>query len=277
MHVTDLGGHSGCRILLCEKADKVYVRKISCSKEYNARLENQAEKQNRYHNKFLKAPVIYSMGETDEGLFYFDMEYIQGITLAEYMKTIEVGKVRNLAEMIASNLFEANHWGKSNEKAFSRKIASLKNALSSMDNRVINESLQILENHSWVNFHVSPCHGDLTLENIMVKDHQLYLIDFLDSFYDCWLLDIGTLLQDVQTMWSYRNQNEIDINTLIRLIVFRDIILDKVREINSEYVCEAYCALLLKLIRAYPYVKDQDTYEFLNEKTASVLEIVKEG
>ena len=277
MHVTDLGGHSGCRILLCEKTEGFYVRKISCDKEYNERLKNQAEKQNRYHNKFLKVPAIYSMGETDDGLFYFDMEYIQGITLAEYMKIIEVGKVRNLAEMIVSNLFEADYCGKSDEEVFSGKIVSLKKTLFFMDSQIINEALKVLDNHSWDNFHISPCHGDLTLENIMVKDHQLYLIDFLDSFYDCWLLDIGTLLQDVQTMWSYRNQNEVDINTVIRLIVFRDILLDKIREICPEYVREVYYALLLKLIRIYPYVKDKKTYEFLNEKTASVLEIIREG
>lgn len=129
--------------------------------------------------------------------------------------------------------------------------------------------------HSWDRFGKTACHGDLTLENIIMKDNQLYLIDFLDSFYDCWIMDISTLLQDVQTLWSYRYQDEISNNTLIRLIIFRDILIDKVKSIvGSEYI-EVYYALLLKLIRIYPYTKDERTYEFLNKETKAVIEIIK--
>ena len=36
MNITDLGGHSGCKILLCEKDnDEVFVRKISGDENYN--------------------------------------------------------------------------------------------------------------------------------------------------------------------------------------------------------------------------------------------------
>ena len=46
MHTTDLGGHSGCQILLCETEENlVFVRKISSNIEYNQRLIKQAEKQ----------------------------------------------------------------------------------------------------------------------------------------------------------------------------------------------------------------------------------------
>ena len=49
MHVRDLGGHSGCKIVLCELPDEnVFVRKISSSIDYNKRLEIQAEKQKKF-------------------------------------------------------------------------------------------------------------------------------------------------------------------------------------------------------------------------------------
>lgn len=89
---------------------------------------------------------------------------------------------------------------------------------------------------------------------------------FLDSFYDCWIMDISTLMQDVQTLWSYRFQEEININTLIRLIVFRDILMDKVKQISKDDEIEVYYALLLKLIRIFPYTQDEYTYEFLIKK-----------
>ena len=88
-------------------------------------------------------------------------------------------------------------------------------------------------------------------------------------------MDIGTLMQDVQTLWSYRHQNNININTLIRLIVFRDILMDTVKEMAADKYVEVYYALLLKLIRIYPYTKDEKTYCFLNEKTKSVINIIR--
>ena len=117
----------------------------------------------------------------------------------------------------------------------------------------------------------SKCHGDMTLENIIIKNDKIYFIDFLDSFYDSWFLDIGTLLQDVQVMWSYRFQKDVSMNTVLRLIVFRDLLIDEIKNVNPEYVLEIYYALLQKLIRIYPYTKDELTYNFLNEKTKLVI------
>ena len=279
MNITDLGGHSGCRILLCEEEDnKVYVRKISSDKSYNERLRIQADKQASFKSDVVKAPRVYSTGYTQDGLYYFDMEYIQGITMAEYMQTIEVGKVRGLVESIIRDIVAVNDGDSdADESIFINKINDLKKKLGSKNNAVIDEALEMLVNHSWTRFSKTSCHGDLTLENIIVKDGQLYLIDFLDSFYDSWIMDISTLMQDVQTLWSYRFQEEININTLIRLIVFRDILMDTVQKLSKDDVIEVYYALLLKLIRIYPYTKDEHTYEFLNSKTASIISIIKNG
>jgi len=274
MNIRSLGGHSGCRILLYEKDDNTtFVRKISGDRDYNDRLKIQAEKQVNYSNKHILVPDVLGKGMNEDGLFYFDMEYIQGITLAEYIKTIEVSRVRNIVHIIVDNIIDTQSNNAADEIAFLDKIASLKNKLLSKNNCVINSAIEVLENHCWNMFKRTACHGDLTMENIIVKENQLYLIDFLDSFYDCWIMDISSLMQDVQTMWSYRNE-EIDNNTLIRLIVFRDILMDEVKKVSGDIYIEVYYALLLKLIRSYPYTKDEDTYCYLNEKTISVLNII---
>lgn len=275
MHITDLSGHSGCKILLCEtEDDKTYVRKISKSKEYNCRLIKQANKQKEYFNEKVKVPKIIQMGKTKEGLAYFDMEYIQGRTLSEYIKTVEIGKIRGLVELLVYNIVDLNNQGKAYVNVFAEKIELLNRELDSFRNSVVNEALKILSLHSWDHFTESMCHGDLTLENIIVKDNQLYLIDFLDSFYDCWIMDIGTLMQDVQVMWAYR-RDKIDINTIIRLIIFRDILVDKVKEVSANLYIEVYYALLLKLIRIYPYTQDKNTLDFLNKKTRLVIDIIR--
>lgn len=278
MKITDLGGHSGCKILLCEKNNnEIFVRKISSDKNYNKRLAVQAKKQATYSNPNIKVPKVLQTGYTDDGLFYFDMEYVQGITMAEYIKTIEIGKVRSICESIVNNIVSRDSENTDvDESIFTTKIASLKEKLQPQNNPVINDAIELLNKHSWKRFRKTQCHGDLTLENIIVKDNQLYLIDFLDSFYDCWIMDISTIMQDVQTMWSYRHDEEAEINTKLRLLVFRDILMDTVKRVSPEDYLEVYYALLLKLIRIFPYTKDKETYDFLNDKTKSIINIIRE-
>jgi hypothetical protein len=282
MNSYNLGGHSGCQIFLIEDDDgHVFVRKISKNKDYNPRLKIQSEKQAVFQGETIRAPKVFKSGYTNEGLFFFDMEYIQGITLAEYIKTMEIGKVKGLVEYLVSSLVPKKNIELTKEEQdnvaaiFVNKVHTLRETLSEQNNDIINQSLDMLETHDWSKLAPSQCHGDMTLENIIVKNDKLFFIDFLDSFYDSWFLDIGTLLQDVQVMWSYRFQDDVSMNTVLRLIVFRDLLLDEIRKIDADYVLEIYYSLLQKLIRIYPYTKDEATYQFLNKKTGIVLENIR--
>lgn len=282
MNKYNLGGHSGCQIFLIEDDDgKIYVRKISKNKEYNNRLKIQSEKQATFVGDPIKAPKVFHEGYTEGGLYFFDMEYIQGITLAEYIKTIEIGKVKEIVKSLVSSLVPKTQTLATIEEkqiatdVFNKKLSRLRKTLTDKDNDVIVQSLDLLEAHDWSKLSPSQCHGDLTLENIIIKNDRLYFIDFLDSFYDSWFLDIGALLQDVQVMWSYRFQKDISMNTVLRLLVFRDLMLDEIKKVNSGYVIEVYYSLLQKLIRIYPYIKDEITYQFLNEKTSLVLQNIR--
>ena len=45
------------------------------------------------------------------------------------------------------------------------------------------------------------CHGDLTYENMIIKQNNLYFIDFLDGYVDSKLLDISKIFQlDLQIL-----------------------------------------------------------------------------
>lgn len=278
MNSYNLGGHSGCHIYLMEDDDgNIFVRKISKDIGYNQRLKKQCEKQANFIGNQIRVPAVLSQGITEDGLFFFDMEYIQGITLGEYIKTMEIGKVKGLVETLVNNLVPKSTLLSETErvhdvtKIFLDKFCELRKILSVCNNPTIDQALDLLETHDWNKLTYSQCHGDMILENIIVRNDRLYFIDFLDSFYSSWFLDIGTLLQDVQVMWSYRFQETINMNTVLRLIVFRDLLIDEIRKLNPEYVLEIYYSLLQKLIRIYPYTKDEFTYKFLNEKTKLVI------
>lgn len=278
MNSYNLGGHSGCLVYLMEDDDgNAFIRKVSRDLEYNERLRAQCRKQQEFHRTPIQVPTVRNEGYTEAALYYFDMEYIPGITLSEYIKTMEIGKIQGLVEILTSGLINrnVNPPDSGANKIFLKKFSILRRQLENLNNPIIHKALDMLEAHDWSVMTVSPCHGDLTLENIIVKDDRLYFIDFLDSFYNSWFLDVGTLLQDVQTMWSYRFEKNVNMNTVLRLIVFRDLLLDRIREENTEYVREAYYALLQKLVRIYPYTKDDATYHFLNEKTRIVMDDIR--
>ncbi|WP_415945848.1 phosphotransferase [Selenomonas montiformis] len=273
---TDLGGHSGCKIVLCEPDQgDVFVRKISSSIDYNSRLKKQKEKQKKYHSNKIKVPKILNEGYQDDGLYFFDMEYIQGITMAEYIKGMEVSKIKSFVDDLLEDIIDFDNCGESDVGAFLNKINALNDKLSDLQNPIINKALSILKEHNWKYFHESSCHGDMTLENIIISNNSIYLIDFLDSFYNSWILDLSTILQDVQTLWHYRNDGKININTIIRLIIMRDILVDKMKKLMGANYIEVYYALLLKLIRIYPYTNDEITYEFLNTKTKDIIELIE--
>lgn len=276
MITTELGGHSGCRILLCEPEDgNPFVRKISKDIDYNKRLINQKQKQENFKSSSIKVPLVLADGYTNSGHYYFDMEYIHGNTLAEYIKSIEISKVGEVVRKIITGMSETSKDGVVEEERFTNKITELGGQLFALENDVVNKALGLLKKHDWSLFSGSYCHGDLTLENIIIRNNDVYLIDFLDSFYDCWILDMGTLLQDAQLLWSYRHEENLSINTIIRLMVFRDILIDEVKRVLGDEYIEIYYALLLKIVRIYPYISDEETYIYLNNKTKQLVEFLE--
>lgn len=272
MSQKDMGGHSGCQVILIEDNERIFVRKISKDTTYNERLKKQCDKQRNFKNQYLKCPRILEEGYTQEGLFFFDMDYIQGETLAEYLQKVDMSKLKDIVENVTAQFYSTESLQDVKvQQIFNDKIEQLKNDEKIKGSISAVEALNKLSNHTWEQFHQSNCHGDFTLENILVKNDELYLIDFLDSFYDSWLIDAGKLLQDVQTLWSYRHQKEMNPNLIVRLITFRDLLIQKVAGFDKNFVTEMYYALLLHLIRIYPYTKSEETFSFLDRKVDSIL------
>lgn len=277
MLVKNLGGHSGCKIFLYEENGNYFVRKFSASVEYNSRLEQQCRKQEEFKSCSVKVPRVFNRGYDKDGLFYFDMEYIQGITLAKYISKINVSAIGGIAKIITDNIDLKNQGTVAESPAFADKIQDLKIKTTPLRRPVLDAAISFLEDYNWKNFSCSLCHGDLTLENIIVKNNDIYFIDFLDSFYDSWLLDIGKLLQDLECMWSYRKLDRIDTNTKLRLVIFKNILLKKLISVNPEYIRDSYAALLLHLVRIYPYAAEAATLQYLDEQVERILKMIREG
>lgn len=125
-HIQVLSGHSGCEIYLMREDKKIFVRKISASAAYNIRLKKQFIKQKRFHSQKVYVPETFSYGY-ESGKFYFDMAFINGITLAEYMKVIKTKDIVRLMTVLFDILpVHKNKRVPTSQKVFTEKINELK-------------------------------------------------------------------------------------------------------------------------------------------------------
>jgi hypothetical protein len=242
-----LVGHSGCDLIFLKSGDKLVIRKLSKDVNYNSRLKLQCIKQQEFFHDHIKAPRVLETGEIDN-LFYFDMEYINGIRFNDYVKIKNFNDVKKtfntIINFVLSN-FRDNLIVKQNE--IESKIGSIVST-NLVDVNTINQLL-MLSNEPILSGY---CHGDLTFENIIISNGVIYLIDFLDSYIDSPIIDISKLLQEFDLNWSNRNDEANNNLSIIRNIFLKRILFDKIvkKGINQS-------SLLLQqkltLMRILPY------------------------
>lgn len=268
-----LNGHSGCKIHLMDNDNgSRIIRKISKDISYNERLRLQCTKQKSFHDPVIRTPQVLSYNVNEEGLFYFDMQYIDGTILSDYLRDADVSAIPRIVDILTSQMDHLTH--DANEDCSRIFLIKIDDLYRKVDSQSALKALDYLSNYSWNNFPATPCHGDLTTENIIVYMDKLYFIDFLDSFYDCFILDFATLLQDVHCMWCYRFEKDLSEDTKTRLRIFRELLLKKLSTHNIS-LRDVYSALLLKLVRICPYVKDSVTAKFLNTQIENLLCLIK--
>tara|TARA_Y100000034_G_scaffold128907_1_gene184396 strand:+ start:625 stop:1419 length:795 start_codon:yes stop_codon:yes gene_type:complete len=261
MIIKQFKGHSGCKVFLHEKNNNKFVRKISSSPSYNKRLERQMYKQENFKSSYIRTPKILNSGE-EKDLFFFDMEYIGGVTFSNYISSTTIQNSNLIMEKLL-RLIEQNNDGNDDfTNAIYDKIQDITDKISFSGEPYKSYCLDF----DWANISTGFCHGDLTFENILIYKSQIYLIDFLDSFMNTKYIDISKLLQDVMLMWSWRNCEKFP---LIKNIYMYDKIMLSLDDNEKEIVQRL---LVLNLLRIFPYADEQscmvvkNSLNFLKEK-----------
>jgi tRNA A-37 threonylcarbamoyl transferase component Bud32 len=246
--MTKLEGHSGCDLSFVNKKGKLIIRKTSKNIKYNERLEKQCNKQINFNHNYIKAPKIHDFGNDLNGLFYFDMEYITGLKFNDFVKLKKFTQVLNIFTIILDfifNNFTSNNIKLSNE--INAKIDSL-TTTNLIDKHVIEQ----LKSYSSLECKIGYCHGDLTFENIIISNDQIYLIDFLDSYIESPIIDISKLLQEFDLNWSNRNSVNDNAISFIRNIFLKRLLYERIREFNiNNFTIELQRKLTL--MRILPY------------------------
>jgi len=233
---------------------KIEIKDGYVIKSGSPRLVSQASKQfffdkNININNFY-APHIYEIGKN-----YFKMKNINGQSWYDFFLYSEVSniqkffdsivrylnylKVRSSPSIINDNILIKleSLYGHSRYKGFIKYLQSLK--------------IEIVP--------TSFCHGDLTLSNMIFKD-GIYLIDFLDSFVESYLIDIIKIRQDCYYKWCLI-YNDIE-------SIKCEIILNKLHQIISKNFPQEINSNIFKLLEAINILRIEP---YISEKKAIII------
>lgn len=238
-------GLSGCKLHFVDEAT---LRKSS-SIEYSQRLLKQAKKQKyflNYNFTTINVPRVLDIGED-----YFDMEYISAQTFDTFFETCDKDEV----EFILQSLFEYFDFLISRKKIY--KEDDLKNKiytkLSSIDVVDLQFKNYLLDfDYDAKSAPKTFCHGDLTFSNILFNGKRIFLIDFLDSYVNSFLVDLVKLKQDLFYFWSIR----INGKKSLRLYQTKRYIWKKISQRYAEYIGTDLFSMLdvINLLRIQPYL-----------------------
>ena len=269
-------GHSGCKLEIEKRGDTYVVTKTAKDAAYNTRLIAQHEKQKAFTHDRFRTPAIVDSGHKN-GLFTFSMEYVHGFTLAEHLKSADVYSIQSIADTFLSTVPNTYSFDTTAKTIFAEKVTSVSRTVGSQTDPSLRSAFRRLEIYNWDHIMQSDCHGDLSLENIIWCDGDLYLIDFLDSFYNSWMIDFGKLLFDIECLWSYRHNAPINENLKTRLSVFKKMILDGLRnrEQNQKIVADVYHIALLHILRILPYTNDDQTKKYLYSSVNKLQDVIE--
>lgn len=245
----EFSGYSGCKTLLMQ-SENIFVRKVSPNSTYNNRLIKQINKQKKFKNNILKTPKVFDHG-TLGNLYYCDMEYIQGVSLNDYVKRENIKNIKSKFEKIFDFIENNNSLDENIEEFIINKIKSLQ--IGSEFNYYKDYCLD----YDWKKVNKSYCHGDLTFENIIISNETIYLIDFLDSFVDTKVADVSKILQELYAFWSLRaSPNKFNI---------KYIMIDEMLRERNIVSLASIKFLILNLLRIIPYSNKKDNAFLLEQ------------
>ena len=257
--IKKLKGNSGCNVSLIQDKERgLIVRKSASSVDYNPRLKLQFFKQSSFQHKLVSTPKVFGLKDDSNNLLYFDMEYIRGESFHNFISThAPFQSLKILKNLLSIHTLEGTL---GNNEAVNQKIDALR------PYKNYSRLLDYCADFEWSDLPTSNCHGDLSLENIIIKNNTPYLIDFLDSFIESRFIDLSKLSVDLMFGWSWRGKNNFPfIKNIIILQELQKDLTEQEKEIYKRLTC-------LQLLRILPYSNDNSTKDFLNKSLSHILQ-----
>ena len=213
----------------------------------------------------ISVPKIYSFNKS-KNLFYYDMEYINGPTLSLYLMSQPISETKVVIDNIIEFIFDCrkNSNLKYSQFKFYDKIEDLqKNRI--FQKKFFSKIFKILNKHNWKNIEKSFSHGDLSLENIIIKNEIIKFIDLSENFISSYKLDISKIIFDVISSWSFRNTPlRSDDLKIYSLKIYLLKIFNK--KLSSNDINDIKMLIILDFLRVLIYTKNKNEINLLENK-----------
>lgn len=258
-------GNSGCKLSIFK--DKIYqVRKQSTNSLNTIRLHKQYLKILNFKNfKNISVPKIHNQRKLNK-FFYYDMEYINGPTLSLYLMSQPISLTNIVINDLLDFIFNCKKesFQKYNKTHFIEKIKDLRKK-KFFRSYFYKKIFKTLQSYNWENIDESQSHGDLSLENIIIKNDTIKFIDVSENFVDSYKLDISKILFDLISFWSFRNAS-LKIDTLkinsLKIYLF-DVLSKKLSKNDFE---DIKMLIILDFLRVLHYTKKKEEISLLKKK-----------
>ena len=215
---------------------------------------------------------IYSI-DTSDSYVNISMPYLQGTTGADFASKGSASLAFSLAELLNLHLFRNIMASIDTELSLDliiEKVDDIRLRTSEdfdqQINRSISEVRSIFAMSSTVLYPKGPCHGDLTLSNIIAtSSEEFYVFDFLPSFISSPLLDLAKWEQESIHGWSFRNLS----NTLRNsgLLFAKTCTPLLACAYLTKHFFQAYRILsILNILRILPYVTSSSDREWASTR-----------
>ena len=258
-------GNSGCKLNIYK--DKIFkVRKQSTSIINSKRLYKQYLKILSFKNfKNISVPRVYNYNKPVK-LFYYDMEYINGPTLSLYLMTQPISETKIIIDNLTDYIFSCRESSnlKYNQSKFLNKIKDLQKH-KSFKKKIFKKIFTVLKNHDWTTIEMSPSHGDLSLENIIIKKEIIKFIDLSDNFVSSYKLDISKIIFDIISSWSFRNASlKLDNLKIYSLKIY--LLKNFSKKLSKSDIEDIKMLIILDFLRVLVYTKNSDEINLLENK-----------
>jgi hypothetical protein len=283
MNQTNLqkGSHSHATVSLVLDGDSTCVLKRSSLED--SRFAESISKQSNFTAIALGGMSITSAQilkqESSNNQLAVYMRYIHGITGEDFAlngdKFIAIEISRALSALMLDNMAKSEIREVSTQ-VFLSKILQVIDAtghknLQSLLIKVSDTVHLILSDSKTINIPIGPCHGDLTLSNVIWNPSTgLVLIDFLSTFLESPLQDLAKISQELEFGWSFRR---LDQNLQIKSKLFCNLAYPSyARYLYTLFPDAAYLFKILCLARIAPYINDEVSAEWLTRSLNNVID-----
>jgi len=273
-HHRTLSGLSDATVyLMTEDGATWFVRKAAHDEPASARLRLQMDKQVEFADRVqgvVATPAVLNDGEID-GRFFFDMDYIQGTDGASFLRQASIPDLQAFARHLCGYLeaaagLVADHTVDPFE-VLSGRVEEVQARTGALDTELLAIVRAALEPAREIGpVPTTFCHGDLTLENMVIDRHGgVWLIDLLDSPLEHHWQDVAKLHQDLAGGWYLRRVAPIARSALDYV---SGTVLRTTMAADARYRLVHRPLLVTSFVRILPYAREDEDRRMILDRIA---------